>query len=469
MKKILTYVLVFFSLTQIASADPTISSFVMSPTTLGNGYSFSVSWNIDSSTGADVLFSCPTGVTLTTTDGASVTCGTRIALSTAVGSQGYKIVNVSGSTRILNATLYPRDQNNVLFDSLSASASLTVTTAAQPLGDFTTSSTSASSGSAVTLTWQGLDIPGAMIIFDCAESIRLYKDDSATALPCNSEAQTIDLPTSGTFTFTPQNSSPYPRTVTATLRPAIASGVYDATHSKTLSFAVQGTPATPDPAITAFTGAVTKNATSTLLTFTWGSVGTYATALQIQCVGALTFKDSATSTGTVLPCNTPSLTALPTSGSTTVTVLNNPLYPTPVLITLMPQTSGGAFLAPQGRTISVTVPSVSVVSPPVVPVVWGPTSSTTLVTTTTTEKMHAPFTRYLKRGMKTPDVLRLQGFLALNPTLYPEASVTGLFGPATERAVQRFQEKYAIAKKGVEGYGTVGPSTRAKLNALITP
>ena len=43
---------------------------------------------------------------------------------------------------------------------------------------------------------------------------------------------------------------------------------------------------------------------------------------------------------------------------------------------------------------------------------------------------------------------------------------TNYFGPATLRAVQKFQEKYGIATVGVAGYGTVGPRTRAKLNEL---
>ncbi len=37
------------------------------------------------------------------------------------------------------------------------------------------------------------------------------------------------------------------------------------------------------------------------------------------------------------------------------------------------------------------------------------------------------------------------------------------------RAVQRFQEKYGLAKKGDPGYGEVGPGTRAKLNQILSP
>jgi len=47
--------------------------------------------------------------------------------------------------------------------------------------------------------------------------------------------------------------------------------------------------------------------------------------------------------------------------------------------------------------------------------------------------------------------------------------VTGYYGVATMLAVERFQLKYGIAHQGAVGWGTVGPNTRAKLNALLAP
>ncbi|MCR4280899.1 MAG: peptidoglycan-binding protein, partial [Candidatus Kaiserbacteria bacterium] len=76
------------------------------------------------------------------------------------------------------------------------------------------------------------------------------------------------------------------------------------------------------------------------------------------------------------------------------------------------------------------------------------------------------FARPLKRGSKNSDVTSLQKFLAQYKDIYPDGYVTGYFGPATEKAVGLFQEKYGVAKRGEEGYGTVGPKTRAKLNSV---
>jgi len=75
----------------------------------------------------------------------------------------------------------------------------------------------------------------------------------------------------------------------------------------------------------------------------------------------------------------------------------------------------------------------------------------------------------MKRGSRGVQVSMLQEYLKKDTVLYPEGSVTGYFGPATERAVQRFQTKYGLVTSGTPtttGYGAVGPKTRNKLNAL---
>jgi hypothetical protein len=457
----------------VAHADPVVTNFSISPTSINNGYNISVTWNIESSAGGDLMFICQTGIYITTEAGSVVTCDTRIALSGAQGSLGYKVVNVSGSTRTLVARLYPKDQNSVAFDSLSTQSSVTVTTAAQPILNFTAASTTISSGGTQTLTWQGLDAPGTMLTFSCNDAVRLYRDStSAIALPCNTEVQTTDLPITGTFTFVPKNTSPTTHSIGVTLRPAIATNMYDAGHAQSLSFSVAGTPPVAEPAITSFSGSASVLESTTTLALSWSSISTYATALQIACTPGITLYVS--SSTDALPCNNPLPFSFTSTGSTTLTVKNTNPGTFPIQITLMPQTQSGSYLAQYGKTVSVPIPKTGTVVPPPQLIPFTPGTTTPTVGTSTKTIAPAistktPFTRFLKRGMKTPDVLRLQAFLALNPQLYPEASVTGVFGPATERAVQRFQEKYGIAKKGVEGYGTVGHGTRAKLNALVTP
>lgn len=77
------------------------------------------------------------------------------------------------------------------------------------------------------------------------------------------------------------------------------------------------------------------------------------------------------------------------------------------------------------------------------------------------------FTKRLTQGSSSNDVRRLQTLLASDPSIYPEGQVTGYFGKLTLKAVQNFQIKYKIAAPGDEGFGTVGPLTRASLQKVF--
>ena len=80
----------------------------------------------------------------------------------------------------------------------------------------------------------------------------------------------------------------------------------------------------------------------------------------------------------------------------------------------------------------------------------------------------------LNKGNTGEDVKRLQQCLANppagGPDIYPEGIINGSFGQLTQKAVIRFQEKYAsevLEPIGLtKGTGKAGPLTREKLNAL---
>lgn len=83
------------------------------------------------------------------------------------------------------------------------------------------------------------------------------------------------------------------------------------------------------------------------------------------------------------------------------------------------------------------------------------------------------FTVDLKYGQRNDDVKYLQMFLkSEEPEIYPEAIISGWFGPLTKKAVIKFQEKYSkdiLAPWGLtKGTGFIGRTTRAKLNELMT-
>jgi peptidoglycan hydrolase-like protein with peptidoglycan-binding domain len=83
---------------------------------------------------------------------------------------------------------------------------------------------------------------------------------------------------------------------------------------------------------------------------------------------------------------------------------------------------------------------------------------------------YTSLTAQMNPGARGANVTNLQAFLASNPSFYPEGLVTGYYGPLTQAAVQRFQAYYGIVSSGSPsstGYGRVGPSTLARMNALI--
>ncbi|MBI2086890.1 MAG: peptidoglycan-binding protein [Candidatus Zambryskibacteria bacterium] len=74
-------------------------------------------------------------------------------------------------------------------------------------------------------------------------------------------------------------------------------------------------------------------------------------------------------------------------------------------------------------------------------------------------KTELKITRALAKGATGDDVKQLQEFLKTIPGVYPEGLVTGYFGPLTEQAVRRLQEK-----EGIEAIGIVGPRTEQPPN-----
>ena len=76
--------------------------------------------------------------------------------------------------------------------------------------------------------------------------------------------------------------------------------------------------------------------------------------------------------------------------------------------------------------------------------------------------------RTLNPGQRNDQVKLLQQALAKDPELYPEATVSGYFGPATARAVQKFQLKYGlIASAKDSASGKFGPKTKAKFEEVF--
>ncbi|MDD2657859.1 MAG: fibronectin type III domain-containing protein [Candidatus Pacebacteria bacterium] len=73
-------------------------------------------------------------------------------------------------------------------------------------------------------------------------------------------------------------------------------------------------------------------------------------------------------------------------------------------------------------------------------------------------------------GSRGQEVTDLQTYLSTNINWYPSQLVTGYFGSLTQGGVQKFQTSEGIVSSGspaTTGYGRVGPTTMAHLNAAM--
>ncbi|MBI2056553.1 MAG: peptidoglycan-binding protein, partial [Candidatus Sungbacteria bacterium] len=109
---------------------------------------------------------------------------------------------------------------------------------------------------------------------------------------------------------------------------------------------------------------------------------------------------------------------------------------------------GGGVSTPAGTTSPTPSPASASTST----VAVAPAPVTVSLPSTTSIPAPVPasinFEKDLAYGMENNDVSRLQALLADDKSIYPEGIVSGYFGPATQRAVKRFQAKYGLPQVG---------------------
>lgn len=460
-----SFVIGFLLLTQTAAAQ-TVSSFSANPVSVQSGITSNLSWTLQDSTGYSMLLSCPVGVVAFTSGGSSYPCGSRQSVTSAGSdSLGLSFVNVTGTAQYVLARLYPKNGSGADVDAASSAVSISVSPVVNPITELSVSSFSPKSGSALTFTWESHYISGVNVRFDCGSDLIITSSQSTTAIPCNGAvAFSSDLAASGSQTVTVVNKSLFVQPLTIRLFPVITSGTYDATNAKVAEVSVLGmTPAADASAISFTTSSMTlaSNATTSL---SWVTAQARGANIQLTCTEDVVFFDEQ---GTALPCGQPAFSSSITAASSTIVRMQNKgTTRRPVRISLLLQREDGTYVTAAGRDLTVLLLMSGETN-----VTTSPTATATVATPSVAEvaKAHAPITRTLYKGVRHAQVSILQAFLALDSSIYPENSVSGYFGPATEAALKRFQKKYGIAKEGSSGFGLVGPATRAKINALTRP
>ena len=458
----------------LADTGSAVTSLSVNPSVVGTGLLANLSWTLASSTGYSLYFTCPSGVTVFNDQGTSVSCNTRVPFTSAgSGSAGYSFVNVTGTPQRMYITMYPKDNNGIDVDAGSTQTSLSVNSAINPITDLTVSTTTLSSGSALTVTWQSHYIPAVNMRFDCSNDLVITSSLSTNPIVCGGMAFSSDQSASGSQTVTVVNRSLFPSTLSITMLPTIIAGLYDGTNSKMVTLSVSGAIAQTDPAASSFTASSTNALSGATTTLTWATANAKGINLQIVCTDDITVYDG---TNTAVPCGRPAFSAAITAASTTaLRIVNSGTSRRLLKISLLLMRADGSYVVASGKDLSLLVllpGETAAILQSTTPTQGSSIIPSTLLTGSlpqTGGKAHAPITLVLSRGTRSSQVTILQTFLSLDHSIYPEASVTGLFGPATYAAVKRFQMRYGIAKQGDSGYGLVGPGTRAKINALVRP
>lgn len=328
-------------------------------------------------------------------------------------------------------------------------------------------------GQSLTLSWSTSEVLGVNLQFDCSDAVRVSAPAYSSApLPCARPAFTDPLSANTSLDLRFTNSASDDQPLRMLLLPSLETGTYEGTHAVSLSVTV-ATDRIPDPVISFFTASSASVASAASTTLAWSVRNAAAANILIGCRALATVATS--SAAGALSCDAYAFSPnLSTDGTAILHFFNTAPYGQQLSLTLVPVTESGGYDLVRSRELIITVlPPGAAVAPPAVLLSLAPValpiaapSAIPVAGTAPAISKQPVFTAYLSRGLRHGQARLLQQFFTKDAAVYPEGLVTGYFGPATERAVQRFQKKYGIADIGQAGYGVVGPKTRAKLNAL---
>ena len=463
------------------AGNPTITSYTVSASSINSAQTVSFSWTLTDSGGYSFLIPCVSGVKLKKIDGSAFECGIPLSTTQATtDSIILTVYNYSGGTQTLLARLTPKNAGGTDFSGGSSDRSFFVNTMAQTIMSFTADKTDTLPGKSITVSWTTQIIEGVNLQIECNDNIKVSSPTYTTAntMSCGGMVFPNDLSSSGSLSlaFTNINSAPTPFTIT--LYPAVvAKTSYDGARAVALSLNI-ASDAVADPFMSYFTASTTAIKSGDNVTFSWGSRYAQGVNLKYSCNAAIVA--SSTQHTDPFACDAYMFDPmLDPTGQKTVSFFNKSNQDQTVDISAHPSKKSGLYDALRGNSLSfvvhpapIAIPSPSVNASP--STVSSPSPSSLPLPSFSPIISPSPaqktiFTQFLKRGSSGAQVSALQQFLKADSVIYPEAVVSGYFGPATERAVQRFQKKYGIVTNGTPattGYGTVGAKTRLKLNSL---
>lgn len=464
-------ILLFFGLYNVAFALPTITSFSSSVASAISGQLISLSWAGQDVSGYNLLVECQLGVKIKNQDNSIFPCGTKVATSNLATDISFYPVNISGSDKIVTFRLYPKSTAGDEYTSGVISQTFTLSSTNIPISSFTASSASTTSGGTITLSWISSDLDGVNIYTPCVDGVTATSSVDGISMPCGKLAFDNKLAGSGSIILSFKNTNLDITPVTVRVLPYIGNGMYDGVHFQSVNIEVASDKVLPSQILT-FVPSKPIIASDDNVDISWSSKYTNGVNLKMECNEFLTGSVVMSSGNQIIKCNQLIFyNAVDANSSKTFTFYNSSNNIQYLKLFLLPQFSYGGYDGINTKTISITIlpKGQSVITTQNTGLYASSSGAVSQKISTTSQiKQVSPRKKFLKSmslGSKGDDVSALQEYLAKSG-YYPEGTVTGYFGKLTQNAIQRFQEDKKIAKKGVAGYGNVGPATRAQLNSL---
>ena len=454
--------------------EPTVVSFTASQTSINSGQTVSFSWTLQNAGGYTFSIPCITGITLKNADNTAFDCNTPVSTTAQVNnSLIFFIENVSGQTKNIIARLTPKSAGGIDNTSAAREVTVSVATNPQPIERFTSDTSSTLPGKPVTISWNSSLLTGVNLQIECRDGIRVSSPayTQSSIVPCGKIIFVHDLSPSGSLELSFTNSNVSDSPYTLKLYPAmVADTSYDGSHALTLTLTISSD-ILPDPVITYFAASSTAVNSGENTDIHWTIEKAVGANVKFSCNPALT-ATSTQDTNQLFPCDA-LLFANPLnpSGQLSLAFRNISNVDQPITLSLIPSKTTGQYDATRAKSISLWIhpESVPMASPSGFPTPTATPNISPSPSVSPSSGVKTIFTQMLKRGSRSVQVSALQEFLKRDAGMYPEGLVTGFFGPATERAVQRFQTTYGLVSSGAPattGYGAVGPRTREKLNLL---
>ncbi len=451
------------------AANPAVTSFTAGSHSINSGQVASLSWSVSNAGGYSFVIPCTQGLKFKKTDGTIFPCDIAVSsISTSIDGIDLSVWNLSGTTKSFTTRLTPKDAAGADFSLTRQDIQISVAPITHPIESISGLTTSKSSAH-YTLSWTGSLIDGVNLSISCAPTIHTTSSSySSGFLPCGTQVFPSGLPSSGSIDLVFDNSSLTSSDITLTLSPTISPGIYNGIQTESVTVSVASN-FIPDAVTTYFASSSTLDRTpeTTPVTFSWSTENSTGANMRLSCNEHIAVTINTSGASSTPPCSTSAFIApLAPSGTGTISFSNNSYANEPITVTLMPMQRSGGYNATKGKDLYFHI------LPKGTPVIISTATTTTFTQTippsnTNSTPTKNTFTKNLARGSQGIEVRALQELLKKDKAIYPEGIVNSMFGPATERAVKRFQTKNNIGNAGTPGYGGVGPKTRALLNSLV--